>query len=324
MTRVSIIIPAYNSEKYIEQCVCSALSQTLKDIEIIIIDDGSTDNTGIIIERLVRGCDKVKVIHQNNEGLYKSREIGLSVATGEYVGWIDADDYVDINMYETLYNLAVECDSELVICDYSCFPKALAVKGKWFREYKGSLDTTFVERNSQPWNKIVKRELLERLKIGDCFESCFDEIYIRVLLEAKNPITVKKQLYNYRIGRDTLSTSYMNVAHYRDFVIASKHLRSIMSSVCVDAYWRDYFDYRVSYYLLITMIISANAGDKQSYLANRKELFELQPKYNKNQHWNIIYKNYGILKGSVICAIVPRSYVLARTVCKIGMPLICK
>ena len=106
MPKVTVIVPAYNAEPYIEQCADSILHQTLNDMEIIFIDDGSTDGTGEIIDTLVKGRSNVRVIHQQNKGLYKTREIGLAFATGDYVGWVDADDYVERNMFEILFNAA--------------------------------------------------------------------------------------------------------------------------------------------------------------------------------------------------------------------------
>ena len=320
MPEVTIIIPAYNAEPYIEQCANSVLNQTLEDIEILFINDGSTDKTGEILDELIAGHNNASVIHQENKGLYKTREIGLSLATGDYIGWIDADDYAELNMFEMLYKAAVENDSELVICDYNWFPEKIATKEKWFREYKGIVDTAFVERNSQPWNKIVKRELMERLGVGPLFVLCFDEIYIRILMEAKNPVTINKPLYNYRVGGGTMSSSYTNVDHYRRFAVASEELRKVMQPVVKDAYWKDYFDYRVAYYLLMTMVVAANSGDKEAYAHNRKELLSMRPKYNKNQHyWRILKENYSGLKAKVIGGVIPMNYAIAHLACKVGI-----
>lgn len=317
MKKVSVIIPAYNAEPYIEQCVNSVLYQTLEDIEIIFINDGSTDRTGEVLEQLVAGHPNARVIHQENKGLYRTREIGLSLATGDYVGWIDADDFVEPQMYEVLYNTAIEHDSELVICDYSWIPRKTRTKEKWFREYKGTVDVSFIEQNSQVWNKIVKRELLNRLGVGPLFISCFDEIYIRVLMEAKNPVNIKQPLYNYRVGSGTMSSTYTNVAHYRSFVEASKELRKVIRPE--DSYWKDYFDFRVAYYLLMTMVVAANSGDKDAYKQNRDELLAIEPTYNKNLHyWKILEENYGCLKAVAVGGIIPMNYAIARLVCKIG------
>lgn len=320
MPKVSIIIPAFNAEPYIEQCANSVLHQTLQDIEIIFIDDGSTDKTGKILDSLTQNYANARVIHQENKGLYKTREIGLSLATGDYIGWIDADDFAELNMFEVLYNTAIEHNSELVICDYSWYPEKVATKEKWFREYTGKVDTTFVERNSQPWNKIVKRELMERLDVGSLFVTCFDEIYIRILMEAKNPVTVKMKLYNYRVGEGTMSSSYTNVPHYRSFVVASEELRKVMQPIVKDSYWKDYFDYRVAYYLLMTMVVAANSGNKGVYEQNRRELLNMKPEYNKNQHyWRILKENFGALKATAIGGVIPMGYHLAHLACKVGI-----
>ena len=316
---ISVIIPAYNAEAYIEQCAWSVLGQTMEDIEIIFIDDGSSDRTGEILDAHTKDRSSVIVVHQENKGLYKSREIGLSLAKGEYVGWVDADDFVEPDMFEILYDTAVEHDSELVICDYTCFPQENSIKGKWFREYKGKVDTTFVEQNSQVWNKIVKRDLLERLNIGPLFVSCFDEIYIRVLMEARNPVTIHQPLYHYRVGTGTMSTSYKDVSHYRGFVKASEELRDVMRPVVKDTYWKDYFDYRVAYYLLMTMLVAANAGNREAYEQNREELLTIKPSYNKNQHyWRTLVRNYGWLRAAILGGIVPASYGIAHLMCKVG------
>ena len=320
MPKVTVIIPAYNAELYIEQCADSVLNQTLEDIEVIFIDDGSTDRTGEILDEMTIDHDNARVIHQENIGLYKTREIGLSLATGDYIGWIDADDYVELNMFEVLYNTAIEQDSELVICNYNWFPEKISTKEKWFREYKGIVDIGFVERNSQPWNKIVKRGLMERLGVGPLFIPCFDEIYIWLLMEAKNPVTVNQPLYNYRVGGGTMSSSYTNVAHYRRFAVASEELRKVMQVVAKDSYWKDYFDYRVAYYVLMTMVVAANSGDRNAYEQNRRELFAMEPRYSKNQHyWKILKENYGTLKATVIGGVIPMGYWIAHFACKVGI-----
>lgn len=112
MVKVSIIIPAYNVETYIERCVSSALKQTLKDIEVIVIDDGSTDNT---YNKICEFNDsRLVLIHQDNAGAASARNRGIELATGEYIGFIDGDDWVDLRMYEILYSVAKKTNAEIV------------------------------------------------------------------------------------------------------------------------------------------------------------------------------------------------------------------
>lgn len=320
MPKVSVIVPAYNAEKYIEECVRSLLNQTLDDIEIIIIDDGSTDLTAEIVKRLISDHSNAFLYRQKNNGLYKTREIGLSLAKGDYIGWVDADDYCHPDMYRILYETALETDSELVYCDYAWIPKKINTKDKWYREYNGAADANYVEWNSQPWNKIVKRELMDKLKIGSFFQTCLDEIYIMLLLQAKSPVAVPKELYYYRIHQGTMSTSYKDVPHYEKFIEASKALKTAMESYSANSkYWKDYFEYRVIYYTLITMLVAANAANKDKYIQYRKVLFSMNPKYTANQHFKpVIDKNFGKLKSLVIRKMIPMNYSVARLACRIG------
>lgn len=111
---VSVIIPIYNVEKYLSTCVYSVLKQSLKDIEVILVDDGSPDNCGQIADSIARKDARVKVIHRNNGGLGAARNSGLDCARGEYVCFIDSDDWIDNNMLEELHTNAVGTNADIV------------------------------------------------------------------------------------------------------------------------------------------------------------------------------------------------------------------
>lgn len=115
---ISIIVPIYNVEKYLDRCIDSLLNQTLKDIEIIMVDDGSPDNCPQMCDEYAKRDNRVKVIHKKNAGLGFARNSGLEVATGEYVAFVDSDDYVDINMYKKLYEVAGEKNADAVFCGF--------------------------------------------------------------------------------------------------------------------------------------------------------------------------------------------------------------
>ena len=99
---LSIIVPVYNVEKYIGKCIESIVNQTYKDLEIILVDDGSTDNSGKICDEWARKDKRIKVIHKKNGGLSDARNAGLDICTGDYIGFVDSDDYIELNMYEDL------------------------------------------------------------------------------------------------------------------------------------------------------------------------------------------------------------------------------
>ena len=115
---ISIIVPVYNVEEYIHKCINSILAQTYKDFELILINDGSPDNSGIICDEYARADSRIKVIHQQNSGLSAARNAGLAVAKGDYIGFVDSDDWIDKSMYESMITEAQTLEADIVICDY--------------------------------------------------------------------------------------------------------------------------------------------------------------------------------------------------------------
>lgn len=147
MPAVSVIVPVYNTEKYLEECIRSLTEQTLFSLELIFVDDGSTDASPKILERYrARDPEHIRVITQKNAGQGKARNVGLAAATGEYVGFVDSDDYVDRRMYAAMYTRAGSEELDLVECDFHY----LEEDGREKRSY-GS---------AAPWNKLIRRRLL--------------------------------------------------------------------------------------------------------------------------------------------------------------------
>lgn len=118
MYKISVVVPVYNAEKYLRRCVDSILAQTLKEIEIILVNDGSTDQSSMICDEYAKN-QNIKVIHQKNSGPATARNIGIQSATGEYLGFVDSDDYIAPEMYEALYNRATLDNIDIVTCGYN-------------------------------------------------------------------------------------------------------------------------------------------------------------------------------------------------------------
>ena len=115
--KLTIIVPVYNAEKYINRCVESLINQTIKEIQIILINDGSTDSSGRLCDILAIHDSRIMVIHKKNGGVSSARNLGLQNAKGEYVGFIDADDWIDPEMYETLYMATKQYEADIAMCD---------------------------------------------------------------------------------------------------------------------------------------------------------------------------------------------------------------
>ena len=136
--KVSIVMPIYNVEKYLDECMKSVLNQTLNNIEIICVDDGSTDGSAAILDRYASGDVRVKVIHKQNEGYGKAMNLGFSLAQGEYIGVVETDDFVSPEMMEELYNRAKKDDLDIVKGDYYIFK---TVEGRYDLQYVNILDS---------------------------------------------------------------------------------------------------------------------------------------------------------------------------------------
>ena len=113
---ISIIIPVYNVEKYLNKCLNSVIEQTYKNIEVILIDDGSTDNSGKICDEYAKNDIRIKIIHQQNGGVSTARNNGLEHATGKYITFVDSDDYIEKEMIETMAKKIMKKNADIVIC----------------------------------------------------------------------------------------------------------------------------------------------------------------------------------------------------------------
>lgn len=161
MCKVSIIVPIYNTEKYLKKCLDSLVNQTLNDIEIILVNDGSTDNSqNIINEYTAKYPDKIKAFTKENGGQASARNLGISQASGEYLAFVDSDDWVEFNMYEELCNKAIKENLDIVCCnEYLVINNE---KKKNFNRliYPNDITNNYIIKESGPWNKLIKRNLI--------------------------------------------------------------------------------------------------------------------------------------------------------------------
>ena len=201
MTKISIIVPVYNVEKYISRCLDSLVNQTLNDIEIIVVNDGSIDNSQKVIDGYVKKYKNVKSYTKENGGQGSARNFGLTKSSGEYVGYVDSDDYVELDMYEKLYNKAKENDSDIVICDnynvYEKKEKNLDIERIFFDDNK--INAFFGKK--AVWNKIYKKNLLLKNKLKFRSKVWYEDLdfTIKAIISAKNIDYVRQPLYNYLI-----------------------------------------------------------------------------------------------------------------------------
>ena len=225
--KFSILVPVYNVEQYLEQCVESLLNQTYKgEYEIVLVDDGSTDSSGKICDKYVKNYpDKIKVVHKENKGLVSARQAGIEVATGEYSLFVDSDDFVELNLLETVSNCIDRNDNpDMVIYSFRYYSggktterkATLAASETIFTTvnkkeiYEALISTTFI---TSLWTKVLKTEILKTDPTDyslyydkNMAEDWFRSIY---LLTASDKIVyINTPLYNYRTNNASISRSF--------------------------------------------------------------------------------------------------------------------
>ena len=162
---ISIIVPIYNAENYLDRCIESIINQTYQNLEIILIDDGSIDKSGEICDHYATKDLRVRVFHQMNKGIGLTRQFGIDISTGDYVVWVDADDWVDKNEIEDMYSVAITNHSEIVICDYYSeeSEKTILVKqdfGVLDKKYVIEHIINYSHMGPYLWNKMFRRDII--------------------------------------------------------------------------------------------------------------------------------------------------------------------
>lgn len=260
---VSVIVPVYNTEKYLEKCLDSLVNQALTDIEIICVNDGSTDGSLAILNKFAADDFRIKVINQNNKGQSAARNAGLSAAKGEYIGFLDSDDFADNSMFEKLYYSAKKNDSDLIMCAVNLYnDKTSQVSSddpyfglKIFEQQTNSdmfFDNVFSYEQCKdflfricvvPWNKLIKSNFLKENNIkfveGLSFE---DNIFcLELLLKAKRISLFKDALPFYRISTQHSLTYGVNDEVKLDVFKIFDYMQSVLEQNNAYTAFKDYF-----------------------------------------------------------------------------------
>lgn len=315
MKSVSVIVPVYNMESYLERCMDSLVNQTLKDIEIIVINDGSVDNSLKILNKYKKKYpEKVQIINQQNAGISVARNNGLKLATGKYVGFVDSDDFVDLNMFKHLYDECNKTDADIMVCNYK----------KYYTDTE-KYDLVDVVKNIHcnnlyeepslinsiyyaPWNKLYKRSLFDDIlfPVNKKYEDI--NAILKVFLKAKNIGKLDEYLYFYRINSSgetlTINKKISDIVYIlKDLVVWCKKLskysllESELEKLCVNSLF---------YYL----ILSYQLNDKNYINGFRKKIIDFLNLEFKD--WKKCFINKSILEINKVQKIVLMNDLLFR------------
>ena len=220
---ISVIVPVYNVEKYLEQCVDSIINQTYTNLEIILVDDGSTDNSGKICDKYAAMDSRIKVVHKINSGVSTARNLGLDIAKGEYITFIDSDDFVEEDYIFALYNNLIENDSDMSMCNMVCFGE------NWKRNLRELLPNCVrvdMESNEfinyfvryisyknyifgSVWRVLYKSSIIKNIRFNEEIKISEDLLFLlQVILNSKKITSIDTYLYYYREVESSVRHSY--------------------------------------------------------------------------------------------------------------------
>ncbi|WP_338449835.1 glycosyltransferase [Niallia oryzisoli] len=226
--KVSVIIPVYNAEKYITECIESLINQTLEECEFIFVNDGSKDRSSYIINEFKEKDRRIILINQENQGVSMARNNGLNAARGEYVGFVDADDYIKQDMYERLYNSAIKDDCDIVISNFESEMDGHKVITSYPFPVNKRLHKNYIEE-----------EILPHFIMEDNLNTAWNKIYRKKIIKDNNVIFP----CNVALGEDGIfnmdAFSYAATVKYIEYM--GYHYREVKGSATRDILQKDYF-----------------------------------------------------------------------------------
>lgn len=208
---ISVIVPVYNVEKYLDNCIESIINQTYSDLEIILVDDGSSDNSSKICDDWSEKDNRIIVLHQENQGVSSARNNGLRLAKGEYIGFVDSDDYIESKMYEILLNKLLEDNSDISVCSSYVVDKNGVVKtdtslGNQQYSQEEAVKLISYKMNNSLWNKLFKAELIKNCRFDENHTFGEDHLILLQILKNVNKVSFTNHSLYYYVQRENSIT----------------------------------------------------------------------------------------------------------------------
>lgn len=279
MTKVSVIIPVYNAEKYLEQCISSIANQTMQDIEILVINDGSTDNSLNILDELSQKYKgKLKIFEKENGGAGSARNLGIENATGEFIKFVDADDYLKADILEKMYNIAKEHNVKLVRGNYQTIIGPIRTEDKCsWSDVQGSkiIDVRktkdyIVTETPGIGNKLISRDLIGNLRFPE--KTKWEDLAIIPIIVASSEklFHIDEPVYNYRVNMNTTIKDFINkIPSILDII---KCLENVEKQMELRGLSEEYKNQIESLYILHTLFRVENAMLWVNFPHKKKEI----------------------------------------------------
>jgi len=259
MSKISVIVPVYKAEKYIRRCIESILNQTLLDLELILVDDGSPDKSGRICDEYAAKDNRVKVIHKANGGAASARNVGISIATGEYIGFCDSDDYVNSNMYEDLICVMEQNNLDTISClsNNRTENGTLLSEGNSDRKLELYSEVDYIKR-IYSWKadvslctRVTKSEIVKQIRVPE--KRRVEDFYFTILLMLKTKGTAiyNYPYYEYTVNSESVTHS-ANCNIYMDGMYFYEKTREILNNE-IYAEEQEYYHFKMLYLLFVSL-----------------------------------------------------------------------
>lgn len=306
MPKVSVLVPIYNSQNYLPKCLNSILCQTFDNLQIVLLDDGSTDNSYSIAYKYAIKDSRIELYHQNNSGVADTRNKLLSFTNGDYILFVDSDDWLELDMIEFLITEQSKSNADMTTCGMVLNDRAVAnqyikkiyTKDKaienflYHTEFRGSL-----------WNKLLKSSIIRDIRFASKISYGEDALFVWHFLQKVEKVTLtNKQLYHYRMNENSLSHSCFNgeklTGHY------------VWEQICEETsqWWPEYLHIAQARHCIEDVLLLRNAAHC-GY--NVKEDIQMLQKSIKKYRYTLSMTNIASLKMKLYILIATNSYFLA-------------
>jgi glycosyltransferase involved in cell wall biosynthesis len=301
--KLSIIVPVYGVEKYIDKCLNSLVKQSLKEIEVIVVNDGTKDNSQKIVDKYVKKYpDKIKSYIKENGGQGSARNYGLKKASGEYIGYVDSDDFVEKDMYKKLYNKAKENNYDIVVCGNYNVSEDYQNKNidAFINNYNTDLENIFFGKMAV-WNKIYKRDILIKNKLEFKEKVWYEDLAftLKAIMNSNTFAFIDEPLYDYLI-REGSTMNNSNVQRNLEILDAFNDILSYIQHNKKEEYFSkiEFLAIDHIYISAIVRVLKAEADDKVKRETINKLIDYMNkkfPNYKNNKYINTLSKNRKII-----------------------------
>ena len=305
---ISIVVPVYKVEQYLDRCVDSIVNQTYKNLEIILVDDGSPDNCPQMCDEWAKKDNRIKVIHKENGGLANARNTGIDICTGDYVLFVDSDDYIESDMVEFLLKLSLENDADVSRCgfyfDYSDgrdVSQFTDCSIKFLDKTEAIIDLATSGFGGTAWNKLYKKDII-KTHLYDKSDGCSEDIMhnFRVYQDVSKIVFCDEPKYHYVLRKNSITNNTFGHGAF-DIIRAKKKI--------ID-YAKDFSEimpYAVKGYIISAYIVLSGCIQNNAFKDDKNKLIKSILKYKKEIYTSSLYsKSYKI--RTFILSVSPKFY----------------